>query len=94
MKNVCVPSCSRPRYRLSAKKCFLCFKRGRDLNFSFQMDIVVDQTLIVEVKSVGQVEPVHEAQLLTCMRLSGISLGLLMNFNSAMLKDGIRRKRI
>jgi GxxExxY protein len=58
------------------------------------MDIVVDQTLIVEVKSVGQVEPVHEAQLLTCMRLSGISLGLLMNFNSAMLKDGIRRKRI
>jgi GxxExxY protein len=59
-----------------------------------QIDIVVDNCLIIEVKSVDHIVPVHEAQLLTYLRLSGIPLGLLLNFNCPVLKDGIRRRRL
>jgi GxxExxY protein len=52
---------------------------------------VVRQELIVEIKSVEQLLPIHEAQLLTYLRLSGRKIGLLMNFNTVVLKDGIRR---
>ena len=68
--------------------------RGIELDCRYQLDIVVDKSLIVEVKAVAQIAPIHEAQLLTYLRLSEISLGLLLNFNTAMLKDGIRRRRI
>ena len=68
--------------------------KGFDLDYCYQMDIVVDESLILEIKSVETINPVHEAQLLTYLRLSGISLGLLLNFNSPTLKDGIRRRRI
>ena len=68
--------------------------KGNDLDYCYQIDIVVDNSLIIEIKSVDHIAPVHEAQLLTYMRLSGISLGLLLNFNCPVLKDGIRRRRI
>jgi GxxExxY protein len=68
--------------------------KGFELQYSYQIDIVVDNCLIIEVKSVAAITPVHEAQLLTYLRLSGIPLGLLLNFNSPVLKDGIRRRRI
>jgi GxxExxY protein len=68
--------------------------KGNELDCRFQMDLVVDNALIVETKAVDQILPVHEAQLLTYLRLSGIPLGLLMNFNSTVLKDRIRRRRI
>ena len=55
------------------------------------MDLVVEKIVIVEVKSVEQLLPVHQAQLLTYMKLSGIPTGLLLNFHTAFLKDGIRR---
>ena len=55
------------------------------------MDIVVDNKLIVELKTVEKLLPVHEAQLLTYLKLSGLRTGLLMNFNTPVLKDGIRR---
>ncbi len=58
------------------------------------MDIVVSNCLVAEVKSVEQIVPVHEAQLMTYLRLSGHRLGLIMNFNCGMLTDGIRRRRI
>jgi GxxExxY protein len=54
-------------------------------------DIIVDQQVIIELKSVERILPVHEAQTLTYLRLSGCKLGLLMNFNAVMLKDGLRR---
>ena len=54
----------------------------------------VDNCLIIEVKSVDHINSVHEAQLLTYLRLSGIPLGLLLNFNCPVLKDGIRRRRL
>jgi GxxExxY protein len=61
------------------------------LDCGYRMDIVVDGQVIVELKTVERLLPVHEAQMLTYMKLSGIRTGLLLNFNSAVLKDGIRR---
>jgi len=55
------------------------------------MDLVVDDRLVVELKTVEKILPIHEAQLLTCLRLSGIRTGLLLNFNTAVLKNGIKR---
>ena len=57
----------------------------------YVMDIVVEDTIVVELKSVEEVRPVHEKQLLTYLRLARKPLGLLINFNVMMLKDGIRR---
>ncbi len=68
--------------------------KGEQLDRSYQIDLVVENALIVEVKAVDTITAVHEAQLLTYMRLSGIPLGLLLNFNTAVLKDGIRRRKI
>jgi GxxExxY protein len=56
------------------------------------MDIVVEPGLVLEIKSVGHLAPIHEAQSLTYLRLSGHRVGRLMNFNTAVLKDGIRRR--
>jgi GxxExxY protein len=56
------------------------------------MDVVVARQIVVEVKSVEALAPIHEAQLLTYLKIGGYRLGLLMNFNVVVLKDGIRRK--
>ena len=53
---------------------------------------LVADSVVVEVKSIATLAPVHEAQLLTYMRLGGWKVGLLMNFNEVVLKDGIRRR--
>jgi GxxExxY protein len=58
---------------------------------AYKTDLLVDQTVIVELKSVEKILPVHEAQMLTYLRLSGLERGLLLNFNSVPLKAGIRR---
>ena len=57
----------------------------------FRIDILVEDTLVVELKSVELVKSVHKKQLLTYLRLSGKQLGLLINFNETLLKDGITR---
>ncbi len=57
-----------------------------------RIDVLVERTLVLEIKSVHQLLPVHEAQLLTYLRVSGLKLGLLLNFNEATLKQGIRRR--
>ena len=54
--------------------------------------LLIDETVIVQVKSVAQFDRIHEAQLLTYLRLSGHSVGLLINFNVARLRDGIMRR--
>jgi GxxExxY protein len=61
------------------------------LDCGYRMDIVVEQLVIAELKTVERLMPVHEAQMLTYMKLSGIRTGLLLNFNTAVLRDGIRR---
>ena len=61
------------------------------LDCGYRMDVVVEDRLVVELKTVDRLLPVHDAQLLTYLKLSGIGTGLLLNFNTAVLKDGIRR---
>lgn len=61
------------------------------LDCAYRMDIVVERQLVIEIKSVDRLMPIHEAQMLTYLRLSGHKVGLLMNFNSTALKDGLRR---
>ena len=61
------------------------------LECGYRMDVVVEEKLILELKTVEKLLRIHGAQLLTYLRLSGIKTGLLMNFNAALLKDGIQR---
>jgi GxxExxY protein len=65
--------------------------RGMEISDGFRADIVVDQAVIIEVKAVAAVVPVHEAQLRTYLRMSGLRVGLLLNFNEPRLVDGLRR---
>ena len=64
---------------------------GHRVNAAYRIDIVVEQKLILEIKAVEHVLPVHEAQLRTYLRLSGLKTGLLLNFLVPVMKDGIRR---
>ena len=66
--------------------------KGINLDAGYVIDLVYDKRVIVELKAVERVIPVHEAQLLTYMRLTGIHVGLLLNFNVPVLKDGIYRR--
>jgi GxxExxY protein len=61
------------------------------LDCGYRMDILVDGRVVVELKAVDSLAPVHDAIMLTYLRLSGCKIGLLINFNVAVLKDGIRR---
>jgi GxxExxY protein len=61
------------------------------LECGYRLDLVVDGLVIVEVKSVDDLAPIHTAQLLSYLRLSGCKVGLLINFNVEVLKNGIRR---
>lgn len=65
--------------------------KGRPLDFSYRLDLVVEQSVVVEIKSVEQLLPLHQAQLLMYLKLSGIPTGLLLNFHTPVLREGIRR---
>lgn len=65
--------------------------RGVKLDLRYRMDLVVENSVVVEVKSVDAISPVHQAQILSYLKLSGKSIGLLINFNVALLKDGLKR---
>jgi GxxExxY protein len=65
--------------------------KGIRLDCGYRMDIVIGSDLVVEIKAVEKVMPLHEAQMLTYLRLSGIHIGLLMNFNSVALRQGLKR---
>ena len=65
--------------------------KGVSLDCGYRMDVVVAGSLLLELKSVETLLPIHEAQLLTYLRLSGMRLGLLVNFNVPLLKTGIKR---
>lgn len=68
----------------------LIYKEIR-LDTGYKLDLWVDRSVIVEVKAVEKFDPIHEAQLLSYLRLSGCHVGLLINFNVRVLKDGIKR---
>lgn len=61
------------------------------LDAGYKLDLWIERKVVVEVKAVDELHPVHLAQVITYLKLTGNSLGLLINFHSALLKDGIRR---
>jgi GxxExxY protein len=62
-----------------------------EIELAYKLDLVVNECVVVEVKSISQLLPVHEAQLLTYLRLTGLRVGLLINFRVARLRDGLKR---
>ena len=68
----------------------ICYE-GTTIEGAYRVDLLVDDQLIVELKAVDQLLPIHSAQVLTYLRLSGNRLGLLINFNTPLIKDGIKR---
>ena len=65
--------------------------KGIRLDCGYRMDAVVERLVVVEFKTVEKLLPVHEAQLLSYLKLSGLSVGLLINFHASVLKDGLKR---
>jgi GxxExxY protein len=65
---------------------------GMRLDCGFRLDLIVEERVVVEIKSVDQLLAVHDSQLLTYLKISGLPLGILLNFNVAHLKNGIRRR--
>lgn len=65
--------------------------KEKKLDIGYRIDLLVDDKVIIEVKSVDALNPVHMAQIMTYLKLSGCRIGLLINFNVPFLKDGIRR---
>jgi len=68
----------------------VCYKEVQ-LDCGYRLDFVIEGLLIVELKAVTELQPIHEAQLLTYLKLGGKSLGLLVNFNVPTLKQGVKR---
>ena len=64
---------------------------GERLDAGYRLDLVVEGSVIVEVKSLDALAPIHDAQVLTYLKLSGLRIGLLINFNVVLLKQGIKR---
>ena len=65
--------------------------KGVKLDCAYRLDILVDQRIVVELKAISEIQPIHEAQLLTYLRLRNLWLGLLINFNVSLLKQGLKR---
>ena len=65
--------------------------KGLKLETGYRIDILVDDTLVLELKAVDELQGIHKAQLITYLKLSGRTLGLLANFNTQLLKDGLKR---
>jgi GxxExxY protein len=65
--------------------------KSKNLDCGYRLDIVVEGLVILELKAVDRIEPIHEAQLLTYLKLSSLKLGILINFNVPVLKNGIKR---
>jgi len=65
--------------------------RGTKLDCGYRADLIVCSRVIIEIKAIASLAPIHEAVMLTYLRLSGCKIGLLINFHSAVLKDGVHR---
>jgi GxxExxY protein len=66
--------------------------KGKELNKDFVIDLLVENKIVIELKAIEELMPVHEVQLVTYLKLSGMKLGYLINFNVSLLKFGIRRR--
>jgi GxxExxY protein len=79
------------RYRSASQVGLPVVYKEVKLELGYRMDLLVEDLVVVEVKSVDGISPVHQAQVLSYLKLSGKSIGLLINFNVVHLKDGIKR---
>jgi GxxExxY protein len=77
--------------KIESQKPLPTIYRNAKLDCGYRLDLVVDEKVIVEVKAVDNITPIHEAQILSYLRLSEYKIGLLINFNVKLLKQGIRR---
>ena len=91
MSSAFASNSSAPVWSLNGQVAVPVTYKGVVLDEGFRPDIVVDRKVIIEIKSVSAILPVHESQLLTYLRMSGIPIGLLLNFNAPRLTDGLRR---
>ena len=78
-------------YKVERQKGIPVFWRDLRMDIGFRADLIVENKVVVELKSVELIAPVHPKKLLTYLRLTKLKLGLLINFNEALIKDGITR---
>jgi GxxExxY protein len=88
---VCNTNCSRLDFDLPLNLGLPVVYRGVKFDLGYRMDLVVEDLVVVEIKSVDGISPVHQAQILSYLKLSGKCIGLLINFNVVHLRDGIER---
>jgi GxxExxY protein len=91
MRSASATNLERREFTLPAKYLSPSSTRDVRLECGYRMDVVVEGELLIEIKTVERLLPIHEAQILTYLKLSGRKIGLLLNFNSVLLKDGLRR---
>ena len=77
--------------RVSRQQAIPVIWKGIKMDQGFRSDLIVEGRVLIEIKSVGAIAPVHLKQVLTYLKLTGLKLGLLINFNEALIKDGITR---
>jgi len=79
------------KFKVERQKGLPVSYHGVQLDCGYRIDLLVEELVVVELKAVERLEPIHEAQLLSYLKLSGCKVGLLINFNVKLLKNGIRR---
>ncbi|APV51405.1 GxxExxY protein [Betaproteobacteria bacterium GR16-43] len=65
--------------------------KGVAIDCGFRADLIVEESVVIELKAVERLLPIHDAQLLTYLKLTGLEVGLILNFNSASMRNGVRR---
>jgi len=78
-------------FKIEEQKALPVIYRDVKLDCGYRLDLIVDDSVVVEVKAVDQLAPIHDAQLLSYLRLSDKRVGLLINFHVRVLKNGIKR---
>lgn len=82
---------NRRNMEFERQKIIPVYWKGKKVSIGFKADLIIEKKLIIELKSIEFLLPVHHKQLITYLRLTDIKLGLLINFNEALLKNGIKR---
>lgn len=77
--------------KVERQKPIPVFWKGKKMNIGFRADLIIEEKVIIELKSVEIIAPVHPKQLLTYLKITGLKLGLLINFNEKLIKTGITR---
>ena len=82
---------SHRNFSFERQKSLPVIYKGKKLDCGYRLDMIVENATILELKLCEKIEPIHKAQLLTYLKLSGLHLGLILNFNTTVMRDGIVR---